>query len=105
MAAGSCSKAFVVIVAPCFNGAATRWPRDRRGTHHPTLGRAGFNGAATRWPRDQVIRLTEARADYASMGPRPDGRGIPSAAASGGNTDSLQWGRDQMAAGSRQGEE
>ena len=59
-----------------------------------------FNGAATRWPRDLGIAVGTAAIVAPSMGPRPDGRGISKIPAPSLDAPVLQWGRDQMAAGS-----
>ena len=58
-----------------FNGAATGWPRNVC-SPRPNIGRPlRFNGAATGWPRNALPFENTSRAYFASMGPRPDGRG------------------------------
>ena len=74
--------------------AGSRWSRPWRTTTRP------FNGAATRWPRDLRVDSNPRFCCRPSMGPRPDGRGIGVELVTAGSTFDLQWGRDQMAAGS-----
>ena len=83
--------------------SASMGPRpDGRGTCARSGGRrdAGtrFNGAATGWPRNGGLLGLGHLGVVASMGPRPDGRGTPEPARRLQREDTLQWGRDRMAA-------
>src|SRR5581483_6246740 len=82
-----------------FNGAATDRSRKYRPGPRARPRRLRFNGAATDRSRKFAPLGKERHTDgEASMGPRPIGRGTPSAAAPASASAALQWGRDRSVA-------
>src|SRR5579884_804840 len=82
-----------------FNGAATHRSRKCEPFPRARPRRLRFNGAATDRSRKFAPLGKERHTDgEASMGPRPIGRGNPSAAAPSSASAALQWGRDRSVA-------
>ena len=61
-------------------------------------GRASVNGAAAEWPRNAYTCDSAKHAGWASMGPRPSGRGTHLLRPLSVNTTPRQWGRGRVAA-------
>ena len=64
------------IAASGVNGAAAGWPRKGVGSIRPLSGPSRVNGAAAGWPRKEFAATGRSARMAASMGPRPDGRGM-----------------------------
>ena len=80
------------------NGAAAGWPRKGRPPAPTACPAPSVNGAAAGWPR-KAGRLPRRTARlFASMGPRPDGRGRDHAEFLCDAQAVRQWGRGRMAA-------
>ena len=100
MAAGSRMASRTGSATGTFNGAATRWPRDRK--PHAKIQTFGLPSMGPRPDGRGIVpdQRRHGRHPHPSMGPRPDGRGIVIVAFALPTLADLQWGRDQMAAGS-----
>ena len=84
------------------NGAATGWPRKAQRTAANFFAPCRVNGAATGWPRKAPAARRAYSSLFASMGPRPDGRGRAMITRhSSAPSPWRQWGRDRMAAEGR----
>ena len=80
------------------NGAAARRPRKVCVEWEPIQVADSVNGAAARRPRKVAGAVEALQRGFASMGPRPDGRGKVFRLGKRGSAARRQWGRGQTAA-------